>query len=132
MTEESKMKVISLQRSSLKSGLDNMGNTVEAAFRLAGAKVLHNESNPAWPMKPGSKLVKVAVDTYRKLFKKDPEVKGIHAGLECGLFSERYEDMDMISIGPTLRNVHTPDECLHIPTVQLVWDHLLAILKALK
>lgn len=132
VTEESTLKVISLQRSSLKSGLVNMGNTVEAAFRLAGAKVIHNESNPAWPMKPGSKLVKVAVDTYRELFNKDPEVKGIHAGLECGLFSERYEDMDMISVGPTLRNVHTPDECLHIPTVQLVWDHLLAILQVLK
>ena len=131
-TAEKEMKVISLQRSSINSNLTNMGNTVEAAFRLAGARVVHNESNPAWPMKPGSKLVKIATETYRELFHKEPAVKGIHAGLECGLFSERYDDMDMISVGPTLRFVHTPDECLHIPTVQLVWDHLLAILKAIK
>ncbi len=131
-SEENEMKVISLQRSSINSNLDNIGHTVEAAFRLAGAEILHNESNPAWPMKPGSKLVKIAVDTYKDLFNKEPKVIGIHAGLECGLFSERYDDIDMISVGPTLRYVHTPDECLLIPTVQLVWDHLLAILKEIK
>ena len=80
-------------------------------------------------MNPNSKLVKLTVDAYKKLFKKEPTVKGIHAGLECGLFSEKYPELDMVSFGPTLRNVHTPDECLHIPTVQMVWDHLLEILK---
>jgi dipeptidase D len=73
--------------------------------------------------------VKIEVKEYNQLFGKDPIVKGIHAGLECGLFSEKYPDLDMISFGPTLRNVHTPDECLHIPTVKQVWDFLLAILK---
>ena len=80
-------------------------------------------------MNPESKLTKIAVEEYRKLFGKDPKVLGIHAGLECGLFSEKYPNLDMVSFGPTLRNVHTPDEALHIPTVQKVWDHLLAILK---
>lgn len=56
--------------------------------------------------------------------------KGIHAGLECGLFSERYPELDMVSFGPTLRNVHTPDEALLIPTVEMVWDHLLEILRS--
>ena len=80
-------------------------------------------------MNPNSKLTQLAVDAYKKLFGKDPEVKGIHAGLECGLFSERYPNLDMVSFGPTLRYVHTPEERLHIPTVQMVWDHLLEILK---
>lgn len=124
------LKVISLQRSSVNSNLVNMGNTVEAAFRLAGAyNIVHNEANPAWPMKPGSKLVEIAKESYERLFHKEPKVIGIHAGLECGLFAERYPDMDMISFGPTLRNVHTPDECLYIPSVKLVWEHLLDILK---
>ena len=127
------LKVISLQRSSVNSNLLNMCNTVEAAFRLAGAyNIVHNEANPAWPMKPGSKLVEIAKESYERLFHKEPKVIGIHAGLECGLFAERYPDMDMISFGPTLRNVHTPDECLYIPTVKLVWDHLLDILKHIK
>ena len=79
---------------------------------------------------PGERA-KVAVESYKKLFGKDPIVKGIHAGLECGLFSERYPNLDMVSFGPTLRDVHTPDERLHIPTVQMVWDHLLDIMKHL-
>ncbi len=121
--------VVSSQRSSVMSNLRNMGNTIKAVFELAGATVVQNEGYPAWKMNPNSELVKIAVEEYKKLFHKDPKVLGIHAGLECGLFSEKYPDMDMVSFGPTLRNVHTPDECLHIPTVQMVWDHLLAILK---
>ena len=88
-----------------------------------------SDGYPAWKMNPDSKLTKVAVESYKKLFGKEPIVKGIHAGLECGLFSERYPNLDMVSFGPTLRDVHTPDERLHIPTVQMVWDHLLEILK---
>lgn len=124
-----KLVVVSSQRSSVMSNLRNMGNTIKAVFELAGATVVQNEGYPAWKMNPDSELVKIAVEEYKNLFHKDPKVLGIHAGLECGLFSEKYPDMDMVSFGPTLRNVHTPDECLHIPTVQMVWDHLLAILK---
>ena len=80
-------------------------------------------------MNPNSKLVEVTVSTYKKLFGKEPLVLGIHAGLECGLFSERYPNLDMVSFGPTLRYVHTPEERLHIPTVQKVWNHLLEILR---
>jgi len=77
----------------------------------------------------GAATNKVMVVAPKKLFKKEPVVRGIHAGLECGLFSEKFAGMDMISMGPTLRGVHSPDEKLLIPTVQMVWDHLLAILK---
>ena len=80
-------------------------------------------------MRPNSELTELAVKTYEKLFGKKPVVRGIHAGLECGLFSERYPDLDMVSFGPTLRGVHTPDEKLLIPTVEMVWNHLLEILK---
>ena len=128
-SEESKVVVVSSQRSNVMSNLRNMANTVKATFQLAGAEVVQNDGYPAWKMNPNSKLVKITVDTYKKLFNKEPKVKGIHAGLECGLFSEKYPHIDMVSFGPTLRFVHTPDECLYIPTVQMVWDHLLEILK---
>lgn len=128
-TDEHTLTVVASQRSNVMSNLTNMTNTVRACFELAGAEVVVDDSYPAWKMNPKSELVNVAVEQYRKLFGKDPQVLGIHAGLECGLFSEKYPDMDMISFGPTLRYVHTPDECLLIPTVQMVWDHLLAVLK---
>ena len=106
-----------------------MANCVKACFELAGAEIIQNEGYPAWKMNPNSKLTKVAVEQYQKLFGKKPLVKGIHAGLECGLFSEKYPNLDMVSFGPTLRYVHTPEERLLIPTVQMVWDHLLAVLQ---
>jgi dipeptidase D len=121
--------ILSSQRSNVMSNLDNMCATIAAAFELAGAKVTCGDGYPAWKMRPESKLTELVVDTYKQLFHKAPVVRGIHAGLECGLFSERYPNLDMVSFGPTLRFVHTPDERLHIPTVQMVWDHLLLILK---
>ena len=121
--------VVASQRSNVMSNLDNMCNTVKAAFLLAGAEVVQGDGYPAWKMNPDSKLTAIVVDTYKKLFGKEPIVKGIHAGLECGLFSERYPKMDMVSFGPTLREVHTPGERLLIPTVQMVWNHLIEILK---
>ena len=121
--------VNSSQRSSIYSARVNMANTFAAVFDLAGARVDIGEGYPGWKMNPNSEILRIAVEQYRKLFKKEPIVRGIHAGLECGLFSEKFPGMDMISMGPTLRGVHSPDEKLLIPTVQMVWDHLLAILK---
>lgn len=131
-TEDEKVTVVTSQRSNVMSNLDNLSNSIKAAFQLAGADVEVTDGYPAWKMNPNSKLVKIAVDAYRKLFHKEPKVRGIHAGLECGLFSEKYPDLDMVSFGPTLKHVHTPDEKLYIPTVQMVWDHLLLILKNIK
>ena len=121
--------MVASQRSNVMSNLENQGNTVKALFELAGADVEQGDGYPAWKMRADSALTRLAVDTYKELFGKDPQVLGIHAGLECGLFSERYPDLDMVSFGPTLRGVHSPDERLLIPTVQMVWDHLLLILK---
>ena len=126
---EDMAKVVASQRSNVMSALDNQAATIKAVFQLAGAEVVQGEGYPAWKMNPDSQLTKVAVETYKQLFGKAPQVLGIHAGLECGLFSEKYPHLDMVSFGPTLRGVHSPDERLLIPTVQMVWDHLLAILK---
>jgi dipeptidase D len=126
-----KIEILTSQRSNVMSNLDNMCNTVAAAFKLAGFKVEHSEGYPAWKMRTNSELQKIVRYTYHKLFQKEPVVRGIHAGLECGLFAERYPNLDMVSFGPTLRDVHTPDERLLIPTVQMVWDHLLLTLKSM-
>lgn len=128
-TTETTVKIVASQRSNVMSNLDNQAATIKAVFQLAGADVVQGEGYPAWKMRADSKLTALAVETYRSLFKKDPQVLGIHAGLECGLFSEKYPNLDMVSFGPTLRGVHSPDERLHIPTVEMVWNHLLEILK---
>jgi len=129
-TTENEVVCVASQRSSVMSNLENMCNTIHALFQLAGAtEIIHNDGYPAWKMNKDSKILKITVDTYKKLFNKEPMVRGIHAGLECGLFAERYPDLDMVSLGPTLRGVHTPDEKLLIPTVDMVWRHLLEILK---
>ena len=128
-TKETEINIVSSQRSNVMSNLDNMCNTIGACFSLAGAEVKHSDGYPAWKMRAHSDLQKIVKDSYVRLFGKEPVVRGIHAGLECGLFSERYPNLDMVSFGPTLRFVHTPDERLHIPTVQMVWDHLLDVLK---
>jgi dipeptidase D len=129
VTTDNKAKVICSQRSNVMSALDNQAATIKAVFQLAGAEVVQGEGYPAWRMNPNSQLTALTVETYKKLFNKEPKVLGIHAGLECGLFSEKYPHLDMVSFGPTLRGVHSPDERLHIPTVQMIWDHLLEILK---
>ena len=128
-SSETSIDILSSQRSNVMSNLDNMCATIQAVFELAGAEAFSSDGYPAWKMKANSKLTEIVVASYKKLFGKAPVVRGIHAGLECGLFSERYPNLDMVSFGPTLRFVHTPDERLHIPTVQMVWDHLLDILK---
>jgi dipeptidase D len=87
------------------------------------------EGYPGWKPNPASAILKVAEQTYEELFGVAPKVKAIHAGLECGLFLEKYPHMDMISFGPTLRGVHSPDERMHIPSVEKFWNHLMLILK---
>ena len=128
-TSEDSVEILASQRSNVMSNLTNQCNAIKAVFQLAGADVEQTDGYPAWQMNPNSELTRLTVEAYKKLFGKEPIVRGIHAGLECGLFSTRYPHLDMVSFGPTLRDVHTPDERLYIPTVQMVWDHLLEILK---
>ncbi len=130
MPEEGRIKIVVSQRSSTKSQLQAICGVVAAAFTLAGGDIFIHEGYPGWKPNPNSTILKLTVDKYKELFGKDPIVLAIHAGLECSLFSEKYPHMDMVSFGPTLRGVHSPDECLHIPTVDMVWRHLVAILEA--
>ncbi|MBI4646178.1 MAG: M20/M25/M40 family metallo-hydrolase, partial [Bacteroidia bacterium] len=104
-------------------------NMVESVFIQAGAKVTHSDGYPGWTPNPNSEILKIAVDSYEKLYGTKPLVKAIHAGLECGLFLEKYPGLDMISIGPTLRGVHSPDERLEIKSVEKFWKHLVDILE---
>lgn len=127
--EGDRVVVTTSQRSSVGSACQHIASVVRAAFELGGAEVLTNEGYPGWKLNPNSEIVKIAKESYVSLFGKEPLVLAIHAGLECGLFSEKYPNLDMVSFGPTLRGVHSPDERLLIPTVQMVWDHLLDILK---
>ena len=126
------VKVTTSQRSSIVAARDNMCAIVRAALEFGGARTDTNEGYPGWKLNPDSELLKVAVESYERVFGKSPKILAIHAGLECGLFSEKYPEIDMISFGPTLRGVHSPDECLLIPTVQMVWDHLLDLLVHIK
>lgn len=128
-THEDTITILSSQRSSALSSRQYMSDVFAAPFLLAGAEVSVGDGYPGWTPNMQSHLLHVAVQAYRDLFKKEPKVRAIHAGLECGLFSEKYPGLDMISFGPTLRGVHSPDERLLIPTVQMVWDHLVTILQ---
>ncbi len=121
--------VVSSQRSSVESAKHNAAATVGAIFRLAGADVKHGEGYPGWAPDPSSALLAITEKSYTHLFGKKPIVRAIHAGLECGLFLEKYPHLEMVSFGPTLRGVHSPDERLEISTVDKFWQLLLDVLK---
>jgi len=119
------------QRSSIESCKLAITNQVAATFLLAGAKVTHGDGYPGWAPNAESPIMKVAQESYKRLFGKEAAIKAIHAGLECGLFLEKYPHLDMISFGPTLRDVHSPNERIQISTVDLWWKHLLDVLKSI-
>ena len=127
--KDDKIIITTSQRSSVDTVKTDIGNMVASVFELAGAEYRHSDGYPGWTPNPSSKVLKIAETAWEKLFGEKPIVRAIHAGLECGLFSEKYPQMDMISYGPTLRGVHSPDERLLIPTVQKFWDLTLEILK---
>ena len=102
---------------------------VESVFLLAGAKVDHSDGYPGWRPNPDSEIVKITEDSYKKLFNTDPIVRAIHAGLECGLFLEKYPYLDMISFGPTIKGAHTPEERISIETTKKFWDLLIDVLQ---
>ncbi len=129
MKEGNTIVITASQRSSTNSLKDDAANMVNTVFTLAKADVQHSAGYPGWKPDPESKVLGVAKESYKKLFGKEPEIMAIHAGLECGLFLEKYPHLDMISCGPTIRNAHSPEEQIEIATVPLWWDLLLDILK---
>jgi dipeptidase D len=124
--------MVTSQRSSVASENAEICDTVEAILELGGARVKAGDGYPGWKPNMDSEILKVAKATYQSLYGKTPEVKAIHAGLECGIIGEKYPGMDMLSFGPTLEGVHSPDEKMHIASVEKYWDFLLGILKNVK
>ena len=121
--------VVTSQRSDSDSLKHFLANKVHACFDNVHALVKHSDGYPGWTPNEDSHILKVAMNVYKKLFNQDALACSIHAGLECGLFLQKYPGMDMISYGPTLRDVHTPQERIHIPTVDKFWKMTLEILK---
>jgi len=127
--ENNKIKVGTSQRSSIDSAKYDMATKVRTVFELGGADVEQGSGYPGWKPNTNSRILKITVESYNNLFGKEPVVRAIHAGLECGLFLEKYPHLDMISFGPTIRGAHTPDERLEISTVQKFWDLLVNVLQ---
>ena len=125
MEEGNTIKVVTSQRSSVKSALHAIAQRVEACLLLGGADVAHETEYPGWKPNLDSHLLKVSVETYRRLFNQEPKVLAIHAGLECGLFLEKFPDLDMISFGPTLLGVHAPGERMDLASL----DKFVALLE---
>jgi len=133
MTETSAdgQKIVTSQRSLTRPGLDAMSGQVRAVAALAGGRA-HTESEyPPWTPNPASPLLARSQEVYRGLYGRDPEVRAIHAGLECALIGDLYPGMDMISFGPTTENAHSPSERLHVPSLGRLWDFLVALLASL-
>ena len=128
MPDDKKLVITTSQRSSVESAKYDIAHQVESVLKLAGCSVTHGDGYPGWKPNLNSQILRVAEKSYEKLFAVQPKVKAIHAGLECGLFLKKYPHLDMISIGPTMRGVHSPDERLEIETVGRVWSWLTDIL----
>ncbi|HSO87618.1 MAG TPA: aminoacyl-histidine dipeptidase [Draconibacterium sp.] len=131
---DAKKKIITascLMRSSVDSAKEELGSRIKAVFELAGAEVKLSGAYPGWKPNMDSAILKTMQDVYNKNFGKIPEIKAIHAGLECGILGGNYPHWDMISFGPTIRFPHSPDEKVNIATVQKFWDFLVATLEGI-
>ena len=124
MAAGDKIVVTTSQRSCVDSRKFDISNQVEALFLLAGAEVEHGDGYPAWTPNLDSPIMKMASDAYEELYGVKPAIKGIHAGLECALFQQNYPELDMVSFGPTLKDVHSPSERMHIPAVERFYQQL--------
>ena len=124
-----KILVTTSQRSSVESRKHDIAAQVETHFLLAGAEIDHSDGYPGWAPNMDSTIMRVCSEAYEELYNVKPAIKAIHAGLECGLFLAKYPHLDMVSVGPTMTGVHSPDEMLYIPDVEKFWHHLALTLK---
>jgi dipeptidase D len=127
-TEDNTLRILSSQRSQVMSSRDRMTQKIEMLAHLAGAEYKSGNGYASWQPDWESELLARAKALYKKMFGKDPEVNVVHGGLECGVIGAKHEDMDMISLGPTIENPHSPDERLYIPSIKKVWDFLTELL----
>lgn len=124
MPETGVIRVETSQRSSVESEKEDIASTVRTVFELAGAEVTQGHGYPGWKPNVNSPILKTFAQTYRDMYSKEPEVMAIHAGLETGLFLTKYPSMDMISIGPTMVGIHSPEERLSISSVASFYQYL--------
>jgi dipeptidase D len=129
ITDGKNVNIVTSQRSSVASEIIDIVGMVKSIFELAGAEITFGDGYPGWKPNVNSEILSVMKNTFKDLYGKEPEVKAIHAGLECGIIGEKYPGLDMISFGPTMYGVHSPDEKLQIDTVPKFWALLVNVLK---
>jgi dipeptidase D len=128
-SDKDRVELLCLLRSSVDSAKDDLGCSIQSVMELAGAQVVHDGTYPGWKPNVQSPLLQTMKEVYRKRFGKVPEIKVIHAGLECGIIRDVYPGLDMISFGPTIRHPHSPDEKVNIESVGKFWEFLVETLK---
>jgi dipeptidase D len=128
-SDNNTIRIITTQRSSVESARNDAGAIVESCLRLAGAQVVHSDGYPGWKPNLNSEILQITRKSYTSLFGKEPLVRAIHAGLECGLVYEKINGIDMISFGPTIKGAHTPEEMIEIRTAQMFWDLLIDVVQ---
>ena len=130
-TTDSHVKILAMGRGSAEFYNEQVKAKAVALAKYIGAEISYSQRSAAWPYDPASKLLKTAIEAYTPVFNREPMVTAIHAGLECGLFTEKIPGLDIISMGPTVHDLHTPDERMSISSTILFWEFLKALLKAL-
>ncbi|GIU30848.1 aminoacyl-histidine dipeptidase [Shewanella schlegeliana] len=128
-TEDNGVQILCLIRSLIDSGREEIEGVLSSLANLAGANVEFSGAYPGWKPDNSSPVMASVRETYEAIYNKEPTIMVIHAGLECGLFKKPYPEMDMVSIGPTIRYPHSPDEKVNITTVDQYWKLLLAVLE---
>ena len=131
-TEEDHIYIDNAVRGSVESRKEAICKKIEVLGELCGAKVVGVNDYPGWQYNPDSELLKIFKEAWAETFGAEPKVVAIHAGLECGLFAKKIPGLDLISLGPDMHDVHTPDERLSISSTIRVWDYLKVVLKKLK
>ncbi len=130
--ENDTLTILSSQRSSVETQLNWIVSTIKDIAREAGVEYDIKGGYPGWQPNPDSAILGVCKNVFTELFDKEPHIEAIHAGLECGIIGSKFENMDMISLGPTIKNPHSPDEKLFLPSVPKIWEFLIALLKVIK
>ncbi|MCC6462618.1 MAG: aminoacyl-histidine dipeptidase [Saprospiraceae bacterium] len=131
VSDEKSITIGTNQRSSVESAKRYVAASVSAVLKLAGAKVTHTDGYPGWQPNLQSRLLHLCRSVFQQQYGHEPEIKAIHAGLECGILGGKYPGLDMISFGPTITGAHSPDERVHIPAVEKFYELLKAVLKAI-
>ncbi len=132
-TKEGLIKIITSQRSIQETSKREISQKIESLFRLAeiDVNIAHPVDYPGWEPNLASKLLSISKDVYKELFQEEPNIEIIHAGLETGILKKKFPNFEMISIGPTMKNPHSPDERLKIASIEKFWNFLIRLLKTL-